>query len=259
MNKFFIMTRGRTGSTAVIDSLNNTSSICAAQELFIRYDFTKKQQLLSQLYTLVPPFDIWKERGVWWSCLYRKLLTQKALIRSYLRDAEKSAKDAEKVIFGFKVLSHHFDETHDLKEVLFGQGYHAIYLTRNIPRQVISGMVAKLRGKYNAHASENYVDDSGYTIDIKEFEALVKWETQAVANDLAMLESMGGSFIEVRYEDFIADRQSFFDKIFNFLGVESGVSPLSRYSVMIKDLRGTVNNYDMVADCAARLGVPLDQ
>ena len=33
MKKFFVMTRGRTGSTAIVDVLNKSNNVCAAQEL----------------------------------------------------------------------------------------------------------------------------------------------------------------------------------------------------------------------------------
>jgi hypothetical protein len=252
MKKFFIMTRGRTGSTAVIDSLNLTNEICAAQELFLKYNFNKNT------IHLIVPFDLWQERGILWPLLRKKLFSKKTLIKEYLRKAEDSAMSTGKMAFGFKVLSHHFDERSGLKCALLERGYHTIYLTRNIPRQVISGMVAKLRGKYNARTTENYNDDSRYTIDINEFESLVKWEVQAATNDLNMLKTGGGRFIEVRYEDFLADRQVFFNHIFDFLGISAETPQPSKFSIMIKDISHVVENYQAVAESAAAIGINIE-
>lgn len=257
MKKFFLMTRGRTGSTAVIDGLNSTRSVVAAQELFLRYDVRKKQKLRDKFYSLIPPFDIWQERGTWIRYLHGKLFG-KSHVKSYLRETEVAALRAGKLAFGFKVLSQHFDETAFLREVLQERGYLAVYLTRNIPRQVISGMVARLRGKYNARAKDDYEDNARYVIDIEEFESLVKWETQAVKNDLAMLEKEGFKFIEVSYEEFMADRRSFFERIANFLAVPTEMPAESSYSVMIRNLEHTVENYQAVADCAAAMGMSVE-
>ncbi len=258
MNKFFIMTRGRTGSTAIIDELNKTDRVGTAQELFLRFDFSDKLDLLLQLYPLVLPFELWKVRGTWWSNLCRRYLNDEGQISRYLKQAEATARGKGKDVFGFKVLSHHLEETPFLGAALLKRDYRVIYLTRNIPRQVISGMVAKQRGKYNAHAKEKYEDNGRYSIDIEEFRNLVQWETQAVKNDIAMLQSAGFDHIEVSYEEFTTNREGFFRRIFGFLNLEMELPQSSSYSVMIKDLDHTVENYQAVAECVASMGMKIE-
>lgn len=256
MKKFFVMTRGRTGSTAVIDSLNKSKNILAAQELFIKFEVKNHKD--EKLYGLTPRFDIWYESKKCYLSLIQKITGRLHIFRKYFKEIENRSLSKDRKAFGFKVLSHHFEQRPELKQLLLEREYKSIYLTRNVPRQVISGMVAKLRGKYNAHDSENYTDDACYTIDIDEFKSLVEWETKAVENDIALLESSGFKFIEVRYEDFVKNPDAFFTNIFCFLNIPEEKLPESSFSIMIKDLRQTIKNYDQVHQCLIDMGMTLE-
>jgi LPS sulfotransferase NodH len=256
MKKFFIMTRGRTGSTAVMDSLNKSKSIVAAQELFIKYAVKNKKKNVHD--QLIPRFDLWLDLKKGYLNVIKFFTGQSYILKKYLALAESKSLNSESKGFGFKIISHHFDERPKLKKLLLERNYIAIYLTRNIPRQVISGMVAKLRGKYNAHDRENYSDEASYTIDIDEFKSLVQWETQAVANDIAMLESSGFEFIQVRYEDFVQNPDAFFANIFDFIDIPAEILPASSFSIMIKDLEQVVQNYQEVEHCLAEMGMGIE-
>lgn len=246
------MTRGRTGSTAIVDVLNKSEKLCVFQELFLKYDFNKTKQ------HLIPPYDLWKQRGSLLTRLWRKVSKEYININNYLKNAERIVADYDGAAFGFKLLSHNFDERPDLKEQLLKRRFKVIYLTRNIPRQVISGMVAKLRGKYNAHGRENFKDDTCYKIDIDEFKSLVEWETQAVANDINMLETSEFDYIQVRYEDFVENSDAFFSEIFRFLDIPEEKLPESSFSIMIKDLKQAIQNYQEVEDCLTEMGMTIE-
>lgn len=249
------MTRGRTGSTAVIDSLDKSENILAAQELFIKLEKTIQKDDL--LYILTPRFDIWYESNRTYFSLIHKFSGRLHIFRKYLKAMETISSKRDNKAFGFKVLSHHFLQRPQLKEILQERGYKAIYLTRNIPRQVISGMVANLRGIYNVGKDENYKDDASYTIDIDEFKFLMECENQAVVDDIALLESSGFEFIVASYEDFVENRDAFFSNIFDFLDIPEEKLPESSFSIMIKDLRHTIKNYVEVEDCLTELGMSL--
>ncbi|MBI4807428.1 MAG: sulfotransferase [Nitrosomonadales bacterium] len=260
MNKFFIMTRGRTGSTAIVDVLNKTKSVHTTreQEIFLRHEFPQIRKNFPDLknYPSTLPFELWKtQTPKWWSYLpYRRM--DAWLINRYLQDAEKLAMQEGVGAFGFKVLSNHFDENPSLKGTLLACGYRVLYLKRNVPHQVISGMIAKQRGVYNT--KKDFQDDTRYILDIDEFKKLVEWEAQSVARDLELLRSSGFNFIEVTYEEFMADREAFFVRVLAFLGVPPEVPQASSYSVMIKDLKHTVENYQAVAECAATMGMSIE-
>ena len=256
MNRFFLMTRGRTGSTAIIDEINNVKAVFAAQELFIKRDFKNlmKQNLMAHYQSIIP-FELWKMQGSLWQKVRRRFLGDRELVANYLLQIESKTRRKGVAAFGFKALSHHFDETPFLKETLIDQGFRVIYLTRNIPRQVISGMIAKQRGVYNR---KNYQDDARYQIDVDEFETLVKLEATAVHDDLSFIKNCGFDLIQVSYEDFMGDRSFFFTRVLEFLEVAVELPEKSDYSVMIKDLRHTVENFNTVRERASAMGMPIE-
>lgn len=285
MNKFFLMTRGRTGSTAVLDELNKSSSICATQELFINthfsntsnkiyaklfdlvlpavfwkqtYQFTRTPNNNSGVYyDLIFPFPRWKREHRFWKWIPLIFNMDKIGADHYLREAESLAEQRRVAGFGFKILSHQFDEKPFLSDLLKQRDYYrVIYLMRNVKRQVLSGMVAAQRGVYNTQ--EKFEDVRRYQIDLDKFQELLEGEIQAVKRDLARLKSVGFEFIVVSYEEFYADRQVFYEKIFNFLGLPTELPPRSDWSIVIKDLRYTITNYDAVVERAAAISMPLD-
>lgn len=253
MSKFFLVTRGRTGSTAVIDELNKSLGLRATQELFLKYDFDKLPDF-DKLYDLVLPYDLWKLQKN--ASPYIENDNDNVWANLYLEETEALARNQMTAGFGFKVLSHHFDESPFLSELLRKRGYQAIYLTRNMTRQVLSGMVSNQSGVWNTR--EKNKDLRSYHIDLDEFQWKIDMETESVKKDYVRLAAEGFSFIVVTYEEFCADRQSFYAKIFQFLGLPTELPPKSDYSVIIKDLSRTIANYDAVVERAAAIGMPLD-
>ena len=252
MCRFFLMTRGRTGSTAVIDELNMSNSLRVAQELFLIYNFNHMPNFES-LYDFILPFDEWKIEKRESSSIEKDIFTWAT---DYLEEAESVARQQGMVGFGLKVLSHHFKERSFLSTLLKQRGYKAVYLTRNLSRQVISGIIAVERGIYNT--KDKIEDSHRYHIDLDKFQEMVLWEAQSVEEDLAQLKSKGFEFIVVSYENFREERRSFYNRIFQFLGLPTELPPSSEYSITIKDLRNTIENYDEVAERAAAIGVPID-
>jgi LPS sulfotransferase NodH len=253
------MTRGRTGSTAIIDILNKTQSIrTAEQEPFLKHNFpniVKKYPNLKN-YPSSIPFGLWKnQKPKWWRFL-AYCSNDAWLIKRYLKEIENAALTDGVSAFGFKILSNNFEEIPWLKDILIKRRYRVIYLKRNIPHQVISGMIAKQRGVYNIN--QDYKDDNRYKIDIEEFKNLMVWEMSQGDNDIAFLNAAGFSFIAVTYEEFMSDRQAFFNRLFGFLEVPLELPKNSSYSVMIKDLKYTVENFQEVVDCAVEMGMSIE-
>ena len=251
MQKFFLMTRGRTGSTAVIDELNKCAGFRVAQELFLRYEFNSANDTKLEITKeFIPPFLLWKRRirGSSWT-------PDNFLANRYLMQAENVASKSGAEVFGFKLLSHHFDENKYLCDLLLKRGYKSIYLTRNIARQVLSGMIANQRNMFNSR--DDIKDPIRYLIDLKEFGSRVKWAGMGVENDKKLLREKGIAFIEVNYEYFIQKREKFYKTIFEFLNTYAELPPSSDYKIMIKDVQYTVKNYDEVLKFAEEIGIPI--
>jgi hypothetical protein len=256
VKKFFLMTRGRTGSTAIVDELNRSRSLRVTQELFLKYNFEKPGPYFHHLYDLVLPFVLWKQKEGSRKWTPSRLWSNHRWADDYLAKAEALAGQQGAASFGFKVLSHNFDEWPFLSALLKRRGYRVIYLTRNLARQVLSGMVANQRGIWNTR--EDIRNVSSYFINLDEFQRHVEWERKAIENDLTWLTAEGSPFISVTYEEFCTNRLSFYTKIFHFLELPAELPPRSDWSVLIKDLRSTIANYDTVIERAAVMGIPLD-
>jgi LPS sulfotransferase NodH len=254
------MTRGRTGSTAVMDSLNKTSSITTAQELFIKHKANKKNsQLVNQSDRVILRYDPWREQNL--GRLERVsdwLMRNGTSIVKYLDYVESTVSKTDAKAFGFKVISHHLKQRPGLQNILINRGYAIIYLTRNITRQVISGMVAKKKGKYNAHENENYKNNSTFTIDIDNYVSLVGKEKRAQQDELESLKLSGLDYTVITYDDFVSNRDQLFLDIVSFLKLEPETAPESSYMIMIESLKDTIKNYDQVCDATKQLGMTLE-
>lgn len=250
--KFVLLTRGRTGSTAVLDSLGKSTSLGTMQELFLRPDNPAQWPEGEVYYKILPPFDFWKQQVGWLKRILFPRYRDSRQAHIYLMHAEELVHRQGVKGFGWKMLSHHFDQRPFLCKLLKKHGYRFVYLRRNSVRQVLSGMVASQRGIYNS--VEKVVDEHRYHINLDEFKNLVQWERECVKNDCARLSAEGFDFIEVHYEDYCDNREEFFGKIFNLLNLPLELPPASDFVKVIKDLRMVIENYDEVANAAALLG-----
>lgn len=248
MNRFILFTGGRTGSTAVIDELKNCKDFIINQELFLVYDF---QESPVYHYDHILPYTLWKNERI-----SRNVFPDFISANWYLDEAEIKSKKKGAETFGFKLLSHQFTQWPFLRVILLRRKYKVIYLKRNIARQVISGMIARMRGLYNTRASIS--DSSEYKIDLGFFAKSVKEKEAAQFNDYVMLSRYGFEFIIVSYEEFCNERELFFYKIFSFLNVNNELPAKSTFSISIKDLEKTVKNHREVTNLSRELGWPLE-
>lgn len=251
MNKFFLMTRGRTGSTAIMEELDMRYSFRAMPELFMIYHYGD----VSEIYSISTPFVLWKQQLRLRKRIPLFFYSDAQWANLYLAELEIFVKQHGITSFGFKVLSPNFSEWKFLGKLLRRRGYQAIYLTRNVARRVLSGMVASQSGVWNIKGE---VEVPSCTINLDEFQRLIRLEKWEEARDIARLTAMGFNFIVVSYEEFYNNREAFHDKISLFLDIPKELPPRSEYSIVIKDLKETIVNYEAVVERAAKLGFSLD-
>jgi len=240
--KAFVMTRGRTGSTAIVQELGAVDGARSEQEIFSAEPGPHG----------FPALKVWLEG----QREHEDADDLAKLTERYLREMESDALARGCAALFWKALSHHVTERPYLAELLLRQGYKALYLTRGQVRQVLSGMVATQRNRFNTR--EKFQDDRSYRIDVAELRRQVALERQCVRMDLGLLYRQGFEVLEIRYEDYLADRAAFFGRIFDVLGLPYALPVASDFVVMIEDLRATIENYDEVRVAAVELGEPLE-
>ena len=255
LEKFVLVTRGRTGSTAVIDELSKIRQLHVFQELFILGDLAgvlddcgKDGDYYSKE---LPPFDHWKPQAQWWLRLIPLCCRDARLAHKYLIWTAEFASRQGAQGMGWKLLSHQFKERPYIACLLKKHGYRVIYLRRNIVSQVLSGLVAKQRGIYNS--LKKMSDERRFHIDIEELQSHVKIEDECVKIDCARLYVEGFNFVEVDYEEYCDSRDVFFDKIFNLLKMPLELPPPSDFVKVIEDLSLVIENYDEVKVYAAAI------
>jgi hypothetical protein len=249
MKKFFLATRGRTGSTAVMDSLGKADAFLVAQELF----YLSVQRFPSEAFPEVMPFRTYVKQTNVLSRAASLLRGRQSYVHSYLSQIENGALEKSRRAFGFKVLTHHLTRTPGLGPALKEHGYVAIYLTRDAGWQVLSGLIAGQRGVYNSTARDSAAFSCA--VDISELERLITLERDLPVGETDRLLSDGFDILTVSYEDLLLDRSSFFDRIFEFLGFEPQPVPDTDFRVIIGNYESQITNFHEVRRVFDRLGV----
>jgi len=234
--KVVVVTRGRTGSTAITEELGQTPGCRSELEVFSQgadVDFFD-----------TPPFEAWRRE--------RPLADEAQLASAYLDLLEGETRERGCRALFWKALSQHFDERPYLGDMLRRRGYRAIYLRRAPVRQVISGLVAQERGLYNSRRPPK--DRRRFRIDVARLRGLAEHERFAVNRDEALLFKHRLTGLEASYEDYLADRAQFFARIYADLGLPVALPRPSRYAVMLPDLQAAIANFDGVSVVAGEFG-----
>jgi hypothetical protein len=270
--KFVILTRGRTGSTAIIDEIDRHQNIFCCQELFINlraapdlYSLYKKHGVSFEEYGFhdkwFPIFALWskqfKKSGLLSKAPFLKKVYSPANVRRasrYLNELESRSVSLGYGVVGFKLLEHQVAEIPGFMALLKGRGYKMIYLERkNVVRQVLSGVIANKRNKFN---TKNYVSDGRlYELDLNHFKKLIKGELREIQSQKRMIERQGFDSLSINYEDFLNKRPAFFKRIFEFLGVENVLPEQSDFSIMVPNVKDVVKNYDEFYACIEGMGM----
>ncbi len=104
-------------------------------------------------------------------------------------------------------------------------------------------MIARKRGFHN---KKNWnMPQERYRLDIQQFKQKLRSKNKTLRKNRKLLRQLNVDSIEIYYENYVENRESFFAPVFSFLGVENGVVPDSDWSVMTdRNLRRVVENYD---------------
>lgn len=214
--KFVIFGQGRTGSTLLVDLLNNQPNInCEGEILNGR--------------------------------LYKKVLFPNLYVQG------RCSKFADKV-YGFKVKIYQLTEQQQIDPKkfilnLYHQGWKIIHLKRNnILRNEISTMVASLRKQWFA-TSENPLKNQKITIDCYQLLAGVERREIYQVKEQEILNKL--DHITVVYEENLLraeNHQKTCDRIFHYLGLESLPVKTKLLKTTPNQLSDIIENYEEVVE-----------
>lgn len=227
LNFFTVLTRGRTGSSALIDDLDQHPEIVCHQELF-------RAEPLTFPSDKVPIFEVAKRDIQFLSS------------RDYLQEV---ATHSPGKLVGFKTLMFHLELRSDasLESYIFESSMPIIFLTRDPVRAALSAAIAKERKLFYARKDEESQDhlkrrvtlDPAYVSDEARFYAY--WSEQWQEKLLASKKP----HIVVTYEQYLKDRLALTNSIFRFLKVrELSDLPTNNYSkVTSENVWADIVNY----------------
>ena len=244
VSNFVIFTRGRTGSFTIRTELDSHFKIVCHGELF--HPQTAEQ--LKAKFALDPaPYDVFKKRV---GDSYREYYER------YLREVIKSSRRQKPdAIVGFKILNWQAvaHSRQRLLRILSRQGFVFLHLIRrNTVRQAVSAMVARKRGIFNR---KNWnAPAERYELNTKDFIRKVNKYSGVVEENRMLLS--GQKCLEIYYEDYCGERDAFFSRIFDFLGIERFDLAPAEFSIMTdRNLQNVVKNFEELRQTTRTLGL----
>jgi LPS sulfotransferase NodH len=234
--KVVVVTRGRTGSTVITEELGRAPGCRAEQEAF--------SQGADVVFYDLPPFEAWR-RG-------RPPADEALEAEAYLDILEGDTRARGCRALFWKVLSQHLDERPYLGDMLRRRDYRVVYLRRAPVHQSLSGIIAQARGLY--HSRSVIEDERTFMVDAEHLRRVAEFERFAAARDEARLFKHRFPTILANYEDFLADRVGFFDRIYASLGLPPALPPASDYVLTLPDPKAVIANFDEVSAVAAEFG-----
>ncbi len=266
LQNFIILTRGRTGSTAIVDEINSHPEVICHQELFLPgsdefgnlYEkYVNGEDVFNAGTYVLCPFPLFIRAHLSienWNIL--PMEKRRGALDLYWDYIISSHHKPGAKALGFKMMWHHDDVFNGVVNYLNKNNFSVIYLKRNSARMVISGMVAKQRNVYNTR--QRKAIDAPLHLSVRDFKRAVGNENIEVRQELAFLRFRELPFVEVDYETYLSDRSCFFSMVFSFLGVSPWVPEGTDYQVQINDLRKTISNFDELSEVANEIGCPID-
>ena len=237
---FIVLTRGRTGSTVVCDTLGGQSQVFCGQELFrpmksdeleISKEIIDNNESSQEDYQLISkkvgklivgaqyfhddlelPFTAFNH--VYGNFSYQNYF-------EYLNMCH------DKEAVGFKVLSHHLNESWSgittALEELGEFGVKVLYLQRHdVLREAFSICIAHERKVYNLKKADKTIDlNKKLSIDVEQLLNEIKYIEYSREQALKAFKKARVAFKEVFFEDYLDNKREFITNIFRFLGLKN--------------------------------------
>ncbi len=274
---FTLLTRGRTGSTAIIDSLNNIKRITCLQEIFRDFDFydpdlKKFRSKLEKDFKNHARVNLNKlfDKNIDRICpyLYFSKIFKIYGVKDYLEYAESNSRKfgRSREFFGFKVLMNHLEsfEQDSLLDTLVEMKYIFFLLKRkNRVAEAISGYFANERQLYHSHpqfkSEKKLIEEKNKEkiyVDPKKIYKEITYMDYNYDKYEKILIDKQVDYKIIYYEDYRDDKDSFFKDILLKLGHPGEYKTKTDYmKVLPEDLSAVISNYTELKEHLKSQGV----
>ncbi len=244
MTEFILLSTQRSGSSWVIDVLNNHPSVKTYSELFInRKPFIKGKDPLIWVgeRDILPWYPYWMERRTQINSLLKPYF-----YFSYLKEIYSPGKRGNDII-GFKLM---YNQLRHHPFILFYMRFYKVRVVHLIRENFLDAILSKEAVKIRKiHHSKS---DSGTVrihLDPSDLLKQLKWRETKVRWVRRIFSHIGLPYLEITYEELLFDEKRF-NIIFKFLGAESGRQYLG--SSLKKLNKGShkemIRNYDEIRE-----------
>jgi LPS sulfotransferase NodH len=226
---FVIFSQARSGSTWLVNALNNIDGVTSYGELFLN-DYT----IYEDGQTKMPRFMLWKQARQG----FRPFSTYQ-----YLDDVYSGNQSN-----GFKLMYPQLFKFPELAPALVFRKVRVIHLIRkNTLSAVLSNMVAFQRGRYHYTKNEKIPDEELIVVDPNLLISTIRLNNRATLGARSLLKIFRLRHIEIYYEDLSANKDNF-KPIWDFLGEDIKKSPPSwkLRKIRKKSPVETIENYKEV-------------
>lgn len=240
MQKFVLLADRRSGTTLVIDCLNNLERVhCEKRAFGIEKKIENPDENKHS-----GMFFLYRQRT-----LGRKLrfyTGRQALIREFL-DAEIFAADGAKDVRGFRLIYNKAKQYPDILGCLHGSDTKVLHLVReNVLKTHISFLTAPMHKMHHPREGQE-IKTVKLHLEPENLLAQLKMRLDRIEANRKRVE--GFPVLEVSYESFVADRNAEAERIQPFLGIQD-VVPFTTDLVKINPdaLDQVIDNYEEIRD-----------
>lgn len=213
MKRFFVYTRGRTGSSALVDDLNQHPQIVCHQELLAENENFIAGPSRENCYSL------WMNK------------VNNPSIEAYWEYLDVLASTAGASINGMKILVNQFEErTPDGIEAVWNTDVKIIYLVRDPVCEAVSLMLSETRNLYNLQYGDKqeikrWTSLKSVCLDPKRIDREIDHIIDCFKKQTDLFKIITNPILMITYEKYFGDRETTYQEILDFLQVCSVLPP----------------------------------
>ncbi|MBX3046472.1 MAG: hypothetical protein KF698_05705 [Anaerolineales bacterium] len=236
MSNFIVLSHARSGSTWLVNTLNNVPGVHCYGELF-----REKANYFVDRGLKVERFPLWREKNPG-----KRPLATFQYIQPLLSQEE---------IVGFKLMYGQLFRYPELAAYVIVRRLKIIHLfRRNALQGIISYKIAKERGQFHYRGEEYIPQTKPIVVNAREVVSQIR-SMHSRSKMIDYFLRFAGPHVDIAYED-LATNQAGFRPIWQLLGLDFEASPpqWQMKQARTTSLRDTISNYSELADALSAAG-----